>query len=73
MARRSNLMYILLAVAVIAFVAFYALRMKETFANPTIRPTVPCSSDSECTGAKTFGCFCANGVCGGGNDCGVKN
>ena len=73
MARRSNILPIVIAVALIAFVAYYALQMKETFANPTIRPTKPCSSDSQCTGADTYGCFCANGTCGGGNDCGVKN
>jgi hypothetical protein len=73
MARRINPIHVVLAVILIVVVATYAMKMKEAFANPAIRPMKPCASDSQCTGAETGGCFCANGVCGGGGDCGVKN
>jgi hypothetical protein len=69
MARRgSNTIYILLAVILIAVVATYAIKMKEGFSGAKV-----CMTDKECSGPETGGCFCSNGQCGGGNDCGVKN
>ena len=73
MARRFNILPVVLAVILIAVVITYAMKMTETFANPAIRQMKPCASDAQCSGPETGGCFCANGTCGGGNDCGVKN
>jgi hypothetical protein len=73
MARRFNILPVVLAVILIAVVITYAMKMTERFDNPAIRPMTKCASDKDCTGGLTGGCFCANGTCGGGNDCGVKN
>jgi hypothetical protein len=56
--------------AVVFVAALYCVRacygMQENF--DTVKPTM-CKADTDCKGLTTGGCFCANGECGGGDNC----
>lgn len=62
---QTSLMAVLVHTVLFAGLLYW-LKPIEFFSSQ--KPTM-CKKDTDCKGLETGGCFCANGECGGGNDC----